>query len=265
MAPIKFDENIKEKFEKRVLTPSPEAWDRLSNRLEKEEKGSNGKLFLWLGIAASIVGVILFSTLIFDTDEIGQLPTVVETEKTNDVDSDGVDNETPYQDVFELTKENLNETVVVQNETKSSAKNEASMESPKKSEEKNTVTNQTFESVPKNAVATTDGTQKTIENSSSISQLDAETIKVNEVVAEIRAMKESGYQVTNRELDSLLKQAERELLKDKLYNETTKTVDANTLLQDVEDDLEQTFRAKVFDALVNGYDSVRTAVANRNN
>ena len=51
----------------------------------------------------------------------------------------------------------------------------------------------------------------------------------------------------------------------KLYNEATNKVDANALLQSVEDDLEQSFRAKVFDAIKSGYESVKTAVAERNN
>ena len=45
----------------------------------------------------------------------------------------------------------------------------------------------------------------------------------------------------------------------------TRTVDANALLQDVEEDLQQSFRSKVFEALQSGYESVITAVAERNN
>ena len=71
-------------------------------------------------------------------------------------------------------------------------------------------------------------------------------------------------EVKKKEYD-LLKEAEREIFKDKLKNENTRTVNANDLLQDVEADLEQSFRAKVFETLKSSYDSVKTAVANRNN
>jgi replicative DNA helicase len=71
--------------------------------------------------------------------------------------------------------------------------------------------------------------------------------------------------VTDAEIDNLLKQAEREILREHLYNETTRIVDANALLQDVEDDLEQSFRTKVFEGLKSSYKTVLTAVTERNN
>ena len=71
--------------------------------------------------------------------------------------------------------------------------------------------------------------------------------------------------VTDREIDSLLKLASKELFKDKLQKETSKIVDANALLLSVEEDMGQSFRSVVFDALKGGYKTVKTAVAERNN
>ena len=42
-------------------------------------------------------------------------------------------------------------------------------------------------------------------------------------------------------------------------------IDASDLLQDVEADLDQSFRDKVFKTLKSSYYSVKTAVADRNN
>ena len=50
-----------------------------------------------------------------------------------------------------------------------------------------------------------------------------------------------------------------------MFNESTGVVNAHALLQDVEDDLEQSFRSKVFQALKENYITVKTAVAQRNN
>ena len=50
-----------------------------------------------------------------------------------------------------------------------------------------------------------------------------------------------------------------------LIREGMKTVDANALLQDVESDLQQSFRNKIFEALKNSYETIKTAVAERNN
>ncbi len=65
MAPIKFEEHIKDKLEKRRIEPSDKAWSKLSEKLDEHEGKSNNKMFWWLGIAASLVGVFLITTLIF--------------------------------------------------------------------------------------------------------------------------------------------------------------------------------------------------------
>ena len=70
--------------------------------------------------------------------------------------------------------------------------------------------------------------------------------------------------VTDREVDSLLKVASKELLKDKLAKESSRTVDAKLLLEDVEDEMGQSFRTKVYEVLKDGYKTVKTAVAQRN-
>ena len=78
-------------------------------------------------------------------------------------------------------------------------------------------------------------------------------------------MKIENGTVTDAEIEDLLKQAERDILRDRIYNETTRTVDADALLQDVEDDLEQSFRSKVFEGLKSSFKTVKTAVADRKN
>ena len=85
------------------------------------------------------------------------------------------------------------------------------------------------------------------------------------MVAEINRLNAENQGISESEIDSLLKQAEREILTNKIYNENTKTVNASALLQDVEADLEQSFRTRVFEALKSGYVTVKTAVAERNN
>jgi len=71
--------------------------------------------------------------------------------------------------------------------------------------------------------------------------------------------------VSDAEINTLLDQAQKEISLHRLYNETTKKVDANALLEDVEADLEQSFRNRAFKAIKSGYKYVKTAVAERNN
>jgi len=78
-------------------------------------------------------------------------------------------------------------------------------------------------------------------------------------------MKAKNIDVTDADIDVLLKEAQKEIIRNRIYNKTTSVVDANALFQDVEAELNQSsFRNKVFEALKSSYNSVKTAVAHRN-
>ena len=65
MAPLKFEEQCKEKLEKRTIAPSDAAWERLSAQLETQKK--KRKPGIWLGIAAGFIGILIVSVLYFST------------------------------------------------------------------------------------------------------------------------------------------------------------------------------------------------------
>ena len=99
-----------------------------------------------------------------------------------------------------------------------------------------------------------------------VNTLDSiEAIKIQEVVAEIQHLKNTKNLVTDSEIDSLLNLAQKDLVNEKLFNTTTNTVNADALLEAVEDDIQKSFRTKVFEALKTNYKKVKTAVAERNN
>jgi guanylate kinase len=85
------------------------------------------------------------------------------------------------------------------------------------------------------------------------------------LLRKIQKLQQENKAVSNEEIETLLAAAQKEITMQKLYDEVTNTVDANVLLQSVEDDLEQSFRDKVFSAIKSGYETVKTAVAERNN
>lgn len=279
MAPIKFEENIKDKLEQRRLEPSQDAWDVLSNRLDNNSKKRNKGLFLYLGIAASIVGVLLMYTLLIkSSNEADAIQEVVEknTELKNDITPDPKVNAIETQVVettqdelvpVENVQEELNKQKRIQNAT--TERVVSNTEQPKADvnplPNKN-ILNQSINTTPKSTVVAATATEKQnrlIEEP--LNALDYESAKVIEVVAQIKELEAQGNEVTDNEIDALLKQAERDILKQRLYNETTRTVDADALLKDVEEDLEQSFRARVFQNLKSNFNSVKTAVAARNN
>ena len=89
--------------------------------------------------------------------------------------------------------------------------------------------------------------------------------KVAEVVAQLQDLQKNDAAVSAKEIDALLLKAQREIHSQELINSKNKKVDAKTLLNVVESEMETSFRDKVFEALGDGFEKVRTAVAERNN
>lgn len=85
--------------------------------------------------------------------------------------------------------------------------------------------------------------------------------KLEAAVAEISSEEESAN-LTDPEVEELLRKAAEEISTEKMYA-NTQNVDAGSLLWEVEMELEKTFRNKVFDALKESYLKTKTAVANR--
>jgi hypothetical protein len=262
MAPIKLDEHTKEKLEQRRLQPSSESWSQLANRLDTEERSKNKKVFWWLGIAASIALIISVSVPFLTTDSKKAQPVIV------DIKSNSNKEETVTKKEHSLkitTKEQKAVVAIKPIEEKNNPKNttpKSTLNKVQKDLVKNTIN-------IKNVASTT--SNESLKNNVNQTQIltpeikDFEALKIQGVVAEIQKLKDSQSGVTDREVDSLLKMAHKELLTQRIYDETSKTVDANALLQDVEADLEQSFRTKVFEALKTNYGKVKTAVAERNN
>ncbi len=241
MAPNKFEEHIKEKLDNRALQPSPDAWKALSERLDSQtEKTENKSYYWWVGLAASMVGILLVTTL-FYKNNVDTNPVIVNNPQT--IEQNDIEKEFKYNVKIRDSNNNAapvfkkeiinNKEVVVAN--KGNAQNiELKKETPKLAE-----------------VAT--------------NELTFEEQKINDVVAQIKTLKDTNLEVTDSEIDVLLLKAQKEIKLHKLINDTTGVVDARLLLQEVETDIDQSFRSKVFEALKEGLGTVKSAVANRNN
>ncbi|MCB0461175.1 MAG: hypothetical protein R2816_04210 [Flavobacteriaceae bacterium] len=265
MAPIKFEEQFKEKLEKRSIQPSQDAWNKLSKRLDKIDNRQNNKGFWWLGIAAAIVGVLLALTFVFKSNTEIVEPTVADTEKENIMDTEVLQNK-------EVLKES--NTLVVEHKDITETKNNLTKNTNTQIDKAllKTIVNQKQETLIKEAdtnsiaVANANTAETTKPNTEkAVKVLSFEDQKVKDVVAQIQQLQKDNKEITTEEIDALLEVAQKEITMQKLYNEATNKVDANALLESVEYDLEQSFRAKVFDAIKSGYESVKTALAERNN
>ncbi len=256
MAPIKFEEHIKEKLENRSIKPSNEAWDKLSERLDAQQKSKNYKPYWWLGIAASIVGVLFVVSQFWNSSTaVDVMPKVVKTQETISQDS-----------ITQIA----NESILIEdfNEKKHTKKDDKSIIPTELNRESILGTDNVKESV---AVISEEQVKKQ-ENDISNKPINVikealsfEEQQIKDVVAQVEAMKNDNKTITEDDIDALLIQAQKEIRLNNLINKNTGLVDANALLQDVEDELDQSFRNKVFEALKSSYNSVKTAVAQRNN
>ncbi|MDG5489982.1 hypothetical protein [Psychroserpens sp. SPM9] len=273
MAPIKFDNNIKDKLEKRTLQPSNDAWSTLSNQLDTHKKRNSRHLFLYLGIAASIVGVLFVTTVFFNTSEDSTItPQIVDTnlktqsETSEDIISTAQSENTTANSNSDAIQNKENVASVKSAIPTSSIKNEPKV--AQLSEEKSTPL--TKKETPINDFKTLEvvaniDTKNTSKNEVvATNKLTLEEAKVLDVVNKIKELDLDGTAATDQEIEALLKQAEKEILKQRIYDKTTRTVNADALLQDVEEDLERSFRTKVFETLKSSYKTVKTAVAERN-
>jgi len=260
MAPIKFEKDIKEKLEQRKLQPNTNVWDNLEKRLEAEDHEKSNSRFWWIGIAASFVGILIITNMLFNRGGVVEVASViVDIEAVEDTESNkGLPVFTKdVEKVVVETAEPEIKTLVKRNSIKK--ENELKFQIQQKS---------IIQDAVKDAVAQTELEPKKEDKDLvgiNKEKLSFEDLKIQEVVAQVEALKSINHTVSDKEINALLDQAQHEISLHKLYNETTKKVDANALLEEVESDLEQSFRDKAFKAIQSGYKYVKTAVADRNN
>ena len=250
----KFEKQLQEQLQERKITPSKDAWYRISQELEASDTPKSKK-FHWYGIAAGFIGILFISILYYTIDGV---PTdtqiqITDIEKDNDPALNSVPKIIEKQNFKELNtnEENATEealivdTEVIDKETKQSNSKPY---------------------VIKNDVLTSTDKEESEIKKSTVALNESEALidaKIAEIAAQVAVLENNNSVATDAEIDSLLRVAQREILEDKIFRKD-KSVDAMALLADVEDELDQSFRDQIFDALKDGFLKIRTAVANRN-
>lgn len=250
MAPNKFEKHIKKELQEREIQPSANAWNKLSEKLDDDAPQHKKKGYLWYGIAASFIGLLIVSILYFNnedssntldvqvvdtTEETIEAKTSTDIIEEKDIEEVVVENnpidELPTNDVQLIAKNPIPE---LQNQVTFVQKNDISIESAIKK------------------IVTPDSFKEEVINT-----------KVLEIIAAVDSLEQNNTVLTNAEVDELLRNAQEEILRDKLFNQNG-SVDAMALLTEVEDELDQSFRDQIFESLKTGFLKVRTAVADRN-
>ncbi len=242
MAPLKFEEHLKDKLQEREINPSKNAWSTITAGLDNKPKKSNNKKPVYYAIAACLIGLLIASVWFFNTPpDLDTLPQVVDINKEvpstikNNSFEDNVESNTGVVGT-EITKETDKKEILV----------DANLQGSKKGV---VVTVQETKVLP----IESNTPEKTI--------LDK---KLNVVMEKLALLEENNVAVTNAEVDSLLRKAQQEILTEKAI-EAGISVDAMALLMEAEDELDKTFRDQIFDNLKKGYIKLKTAVVARNN
>ena len=246
MEPDKFEKYIKKQLNERKINPSDNAWDKISGQLPFAENNNSNKFF-WYGLAAAFIGVLIVSSLYFNASD-------------ESIESNIQIVETPNEPVV---IPNTEDVVIKQNavEEKIAISDKASIKDAKK---------------PRVQVETDLDYNAQIASNDKVNDKDIKAdvvpnakeqlinTKIAEIVAQVNLLENSNLPVSSIEVDSLLRQAQQKILTDKIFNNEGE-VDAMALLNEVEGELDKSFREQIFESLKTGFLKVRTAVADRNN
>lgn len=240
----KFDKQIRDTLKGREIKPSESAWEKVSEGLDLTEKPKGVRNYRY-GIAAGFIGLLFISVLYFRQGPEPSPPAVV------------VGKPAEAQKVTEGKREGIE--IPDEKEVKSIT---SYINSPRAAEEKRKAVSVPPRESPTEVAAseiTASPVSVRVERSPDVV---IET-KLTEILATVQLMEQRQQTVSDREVDSLLWQAQAELLTD--HSEAGLSVNATALLLEVEDELDESFRDQLFDKLKTGFQKVRTAVADRNN
>ncbi|SNR75317.1 hypothetical protein [Flavobacterium sp. ov086] len=246
MEPNNFEKDFREKLNQRTIEPSDKAWDRLDAMLSvAEEKKPTVRLRSlqaskrkWLYIAASIVGFLIVGTFFFN-----QKKSVVEAPKNNIV----IEENTKKDSVVKPT---LNTIDLVRTEVATSEK-----ESVQESEKQGSNHPEVLKLNPNKPIK---NEKNQVAESSVIIKNNPEKKSINTENPTVETSKKES-------VDQLLLSAEKTVVAENSVKPKTKIkVNANDLLNQVDGELELSFREKVITKVNKNYQTVKVALANRN-
>jgi hypothetical protein len=227
MEQSKLENKFRNKLNQREITPSENSWDRLDAMLIVAEGKKPKRSSSWLYIAASIIGFAFFGTFFLNQNNQNQ------TIKRSDVVIESNEKVEPIQkDSSIVPSISKSESTVVISEVKKVNGNSRGTNS-----------------IIKNQV---------VQNSSSDNLIPIlEKIVTNQEIVQLADSSTSDLNV-----DKFL--AEVQTISKEGNSKSKIKVNPNTLLTQVDGELELSFREKVINKVSKNYQTVKVAVANRN-
>ena len=245
MPRLDFEKEFARQLKDRELKPSEGSWEKLQGRLEQKKSSSR---YWWMGIAASIVGaVILFSFL-------GSDPVIMETPTV--VDSPILQIEAPEPEVSSETVP-LHKGRPLPEVTRKTYKTEDKGEMASAEPVKDKLPETQISDVRK-----TDLVSQEVSTGTEISDAELNAL-LEKAMAEVSKETGGETEVTDAEIDALLASARAAVRQEQALTATA-TLSPQQLLDEVETEIEHSFRAQVFEIIRDGLKKTRNAVANIN-
>ena len=274
MAPIKFEEHIKEQLEERRISPSAASWEKLSARLDENENRQKSNKKWWLSIAALLViaisvgGFMLKSENGTIEEQIVETPSkeFTEPDENSVIPSTEKENKSAIaaEELKEETKEEKEEIKpeTIQDQLKKDAEaiipanNEIGLATIDVKEVKKPITKESIlkiDNINPDFINPTETEKDYIAQNESLIQN-----KIEEVLRSLESNTEDS--ITDAEVNALLLAAASDLDQD-YQKEFANTYSAEALLAEAEQEIEKSFRDKIFDLLKQGYSKAKNAVA----
>jgi len=249
MEPTKFEQRIKERLEQREIQPSEASWNVLQTKLQQEKKPVKPTRlpFLYWMAAAAVVVLMITLGVKFSGEEEAITPSI---ELVNSAKERKEEQQTPSQ----------KNTIVPTAPIKIADRKKESKKTPRLASSTTAIkkTIQSPSTEPEKAVAIQEVQEP---------ELVPTDVLINEkiiaVVKNVQELEKNAINLTDAEVDSLLRKAQEEILNQQ-YNRFDQSIDAMALLDEVEYEIDATIKNKLFEALKQGFREVRTAVAERN-
>jgi len=252
MAPIKFEEHIKEKLDQREIQPSVGSWEKLNSQLDNSNKGSGRKW--WLSAVAAVAVLLVASVLFVNQQDQNSTPIVeipVENEVINNSD------EVKFRESVQLASEEVNKEIQPKTENSTNKKSESTLKVSEKINSDNA-----------EKIASNSENKRSVLESIFISsafekrKLNSEfNDKKQALLAMISANEKESASVTEAEVDALLAEALEEI--GEQHKNTQIQLEPGVLLADAEDEVYESFKEKVFELVKTGYQKASIAVSNK--
>lgn len=226
MKPNKLDNQIREKLNSREIQPSAQAWDRLDAMLTVSEEKKPKKGYGWFFVAASTILFFGLGFFLFNSNETTEINNSVPVVTTSSKAIDSVET----NKTNEISVENV-KPVLVQNE-----------ENISKKEKRNIKPVETLDLIKEKNIFQENPTPNTQHPSSN----SYKYVSPENLLAEVQT-------------------GEKVITSDKKISPKTKMkVDPNSLLTNVEKELDENYRETTLDKLNRKFQDAKSALANRN-